>query len=182
MSLQEMFDALVARGPNSLLAEHAGALASLIGSWTVEVFDAEGDGAKRVSDGEWHFGWVLEGRAIQDVLIVPERQHRTADLPAKGNRYATSLRMFDPAAAIWRVISVDPVGNICLSMTSREADREIISEGEILAGNRVRFTLFDLTHDAFRAREERLSDGEWQVTTELRAHRKKWPGAGQTQS
>ena len=28
---------------------------------------------QRRRNGEWHFGWVLEGRAIQDVWIVPPR-------------------------------------------------------------------------------------------------------------
>jgi len=34
--------------------------------------------------GEWHFGWVLEGRAIQDVILAPPREerHRTGRLSA----------------------------------------------------------------------------------------------------
>ena len=43
-----------------------------IGSWDIEATFWDHDGnvtAERA--GEWHFGWVLQGRAIQDVLISP---------------------------------------------------------------------------------------------------------------
>ncbi|WP_204280043.1 hypothetical protein, partial [Raoultella ornithinolytica] len=39
----------------------------LIGSWDLEVSAFMPDGSVRKRPGEWHFGWVLEGRAIQDV-------------------------------------------------------------------------------------------------------------------
>src|SRR5215831_490759 len=48
----------------------------LIGDWEVEVHDYE-NGKQYVSHGEWHFSWVLEGRAIQDVWIVPTRAERS---------------------------------------------------------------------------------------------------------
>lgn len=43
----------------------------LVGSWDVTVTDFPEDGTKHQHQGEWHFSWVLEGRAIQDVWIVP---------------------------------------------------------------------------------------------------------------
>lgn len=41
-----------------------------------EVFDYDVDGSVRTGTGEWSFSWVLEGRAVQDVWISPQRALR----------------------------------------------------------------------------------------------------------
>lgn len=71
----------------------------LLGSWHLEVkwFDESGQLVRR-QDGEWHFSRVLEGRAIQDVWIVPSRGQRGQD----DYEYGTSIRFYDPALGGWR--------------------------------------------------------------------------------
>jgi hypothetical protein len=44
----------------------------------------------RQRPGEIHFGWVLEGRAVQDIWIRPKR-------PVPSTMYGTTLRVFDLA-------------------------------------------------------------------------------------
>jgi hypothetical protein len=41
-----------------------------VGSWDLDMFAYQPDGTARSFTGEWRFGWVFEGRAIQDVLVV----------------------------------------------------------------------------------------------------------------
>lgn len=85
----------------------------LIGSWEVDVFDYKPDGTRRVSSGEWHFAWVLEGRAVQDVLIVPPRgARRLREVPGPGNRYGTTIRVYDPSRDAWNVTWFNPVAGI----------------------------------------------------------------------
>ena len=84
----------------------------------MEVFDIESDGARRVTAGEWHFAWVLEGRALQDVLIVPRRADRHFETPAKGNRYVTALRLLDRARDAWRVLFVDPLSGTDVALVT----------------------------------------------------------------
>src|SRR5262245_22021346 len=68
----------------------------LIGGWEATVYDYAEDGAARESSGEWHFGRVLEGRAIQDVWIAPPRSQRSDKTLSKHyNRYGTSVRVYD---------------------------------------------------------------------------------------
>jgi len=38
--------------------------------------DVAPDGSVEVGDGEWHFGWALDGRALADVWISPSRAAR----------------------------------------------------------------------------------------------------------
>ena len=45
----------------------------LIGSWELEVVHYRVDVSARGLRAEAHFGWVLEGRAVQDVWIMPPR-------------------------------------------------------------------------------------------------------------
>ena len=45
----------------------------LIGSWDLDTIRHLDDGTIQKCAGECHFGWVLEGRAIQDIWIRPKR-------------------------------------------------------------------------------------------------------------
>ena len=173
MANSNLCEALTARGPALSLGDKAAEFNRLIGSWNVEVFDVETDGAKRVSEGEWHLNWVLEGLALQDVLIVPRRPDRRHDMPAKGNRYVTTLRLFDRAAALWRAISVDPLNGIYTTMVMRSDSSEIAEEGRDSNGNLCRRILSALTDRSFRARKEISQDAgaSWQIVTQILAQR-----------
>src|SRR5262245_34856951 len=59
----------------------------LIGRWEMDCVIHDDDGRAHTGRGEIHFGWVLEGRAIQDVWILP------------GFFYGTTLRVYDPDMA-----------------------------------------------------------------------------------
>src|SRR2546425_5180290 len=47
----------------------------------------------------------LEGRAVQDVWIVPSRSARQAPgVSAPGILYGTTLRVYDPRSDLWHII------------------------------------------------------------------------------
>lgn len=174
MNGQEMLIALGARGPHHdvVASEHA-IYMPLIGSWNLEVFDLEGDGARRVSTGEWHFGWVLEGRALQDVLVVPSHSERRTATPIKGNRCATSLRIFDPASGLWRVHFFNPVNQICEVFTAQQQGKDIVQTGTDANGARVREIFSDIAPESFVWRRE-IEDnfGSWKLKSEYFAKRR----------
>src|SRR5438067_44703 len=103
-----MIEALKAEAPFPDYAEKLMLFGRLVGSWDIEgtFFDPAGNVTRRQT-GEWHFGWVLEGRAIQDVLITPPRDRREPGQPS--NEYGTTLRAYDPKIDGWRVTFVAPV-------------------------------------------------------------------------
>ena len=43
------------------------------------------DDATATVPGEWYFGWVLDGRAVQDVWICPPRGSATNPSPHRAN-------------------------------------------------------------------------------------------------
>jgi hypothetical protein len=45
----------------------------LVGNWNTEIVTYTEDGTINTGRGEIHAGWVLEGRAIQDIWMMPPR-------------------------------------------------------------------------------------------------------------
>ena len=73
MAASAFLNALHADGPAADREGKMDLYGWLIGSWELDVTRYLDDGSQLRISGEWHFGWVLEGRAIQDVWIVPPR-------------------------------------------------------------------------------------------------------------
>jgi len=144
-----------------------------IGSWDLDVTHFR-DGTVRRRKGEWHFGWVLEGRAIQDVWIVPPRgASRHGDAAANANSWGTTLRVYDPGIDAWHVQWSDPVTQNFLQMIGRAEGDEIIQLGTRADGQLVRWSFSQITADSFLWRGEISDDGglNWHMVTEFTARR-----------
>jgi hypothetical protein len=168
-----MCEALIARGPSPELPSGADLFGWLVGSWNVEVHDFESDGARRVSNGEWHFAWVLEGRAIQDVFVTPRREERSLrTMPA--NRYGTTLRIFDAATNNWRLVWIDPVRNDVDVLTTRRDGGDIVQEGKTADGASFRWIFSNIEDNGFVLIAETSDENSnWKRLAELTATRKR---------
>jgi len=62
-----LLEALGADGPAADRAGKMDLYGRFIGSWDLDVRQFSDDGRERRRAGEWHFGWALEGRAVQDI-------------------------------------------------------------------------------------------------------------------
>ena len=71
MAANTFIDALISAGPAPDRAESLKLYGQLIGRWTMDAVVHRDDGSRHQGTGEIHFGWVLEGRAIQDVWMLP---------------------------------------------------------------------------------------------------------------
>ena len=152
-------EALAADGPSADRVGDMDLYSWLIGSWDLEVSEFDAGGVTRVRDGEWHFGWVLEGRAIQDAWIVPARGGRTAaEAIARAEYYGTTFRVFDPRIHAWRIQWIDPVAQAYLSMIGRPDGDDIVQDGKDSAGHRRRWSFSQITRDRFRWRGEVSTD------------------------
>ena len=145
----------------------------LIGSWKLDLVAYPDDGDVTHSTGEAHVAWVLEGRAIQDVFINPQRSDRTPDSPKFGNWYGMTFRYFDPTIRAWRVFWFNPDDGVRAELIGRRRGSEIVQEGHFPDGTPIRWTFSDITSDSCRWRAERLKpDGKtWHLQVEFRARR-----------
>src|SRR6187399_855549 len=102
-------ETLAATGPHPSLGPHAETYARVIGSWTGELRRYKDGKSVASASVEAHFGWVLEGRAVEDVWITPARADRASSAGAGVNWYGTTLRVCDPATGVWNTVWSDPV-------------------------------------------------------------------------
>jgi len=144
----------------------------LLGDWDVSVTDYLADGTRHTGTGEWHFGWVLEGRALQDVWISPRRGERRAAAPAF-DRYGTTVRYFDPTINAWRITWINPAQNYVATLVARRRGREVVMDGSGDDGGQLRWTFLDLTPNAFSWRGEVSSDSgrTWRTVQEMSGRR-----------
>jgi hypothetical protein len=132
----------------------------LIGDWTMTTVTHRDDGTVHNGTGEIHFGWVLEGRAIQDVWILP------------GIFYGTTLRVYDPALDAWHILWSDPLRNFYSRQIGRKQGNDIVQVGTH-GDLTLRWTFTDITPDSFRWVGERSADGgkTWALQSDYRGRR-----------
>ena len=161
MTANSFIDALHTTGPAPDRADKMKLYGWLIGRWTMDAIVHRDDGTQHQDVGEIHFGWVLEGRAIQDVWILP------------GVFYGTTLRVYDPGLDAWHILWSDPLRQFYTRQIGRAQGDDIVQEGTNEAGEAVRWSFTKITRDAFRWIRERSSDGgkTWQLQAEYSARR-----------
>lgn len=175
MNVSPFLDALGAEGPAADRAGKMDLYGRFVGSWDLDVTQFPESGAPRRRKGEWHFGWTLEGRAIQDVWIVPPRgELRHGDAAANINSCGTTLRVYDPDIDAWRIQWSDPVTRNFLSMIARAEGADIVQMGTRPDGQLVRWSFSEITPHSFRWRGEVSSDNgaSWRLNTEFTAVRR----------
>jgi len=170
-------DALRSDGPAPYLATQLGLYAFLVGSWDARILAYEEGGARHESRGEIHADWVLEGRAIQDVWVTPPPAERgpgeTRPLPVTGSWFGTTLRAYDPKLDAWHVLWSDPATQFYLRQIGRADGDEIVQQGELPSGARLRWRFTGIGPDAFHWLGEVSSDGgaTWRLQVEVFARR-----------
>jgi hypothetical protein len=170
---QEGFlDALRAGGPAEDRGGARDLYGPLIGSWEGEVVDHLDGGAEQRQSAEFHFAWVLEGRAVQDLWIAPARSERPK-VPGTGNRYGTTLRVYDPKLDAWRITWINPVTGAENHLVGRRVGSQIVQTGSDSNGRLVRWVFVEITEASFHWRGESSGDGgqTWTCETEFFARR-----------
>jgi hypothetical protein len=168
-----LIEALHADHPASDRADKLGLYGWLVGRWEMDAVYHPADGSARQSRGEIHAGWVLAGRAIQDVWMVPPRAAQRAKSPAWGDFYGTTLRVYDPGLDAWHILWVDPVKQLYSRQIVRARGNDIVQEGKDDTGDLVRWSFTEMTTDSFHWLGERSQDGgtTWRLEVEFFARR-----------
>ncbi len=166
--------ALLATGPAPEYAEQLSTYGQFVGDWTTRTRTFAPDGTVEESEWDVRFDWVLEGRAIQDVWITPERRGRTIDWHEPGNRYSTTLRFYDPQLDAWHIIWVNPPSGGVMRQLGRKIGDEIVQDTVGETGDaRIRWVWRDITPHSFRWCNETSSDCglTWALTQEMQGRR-----------
>jgi catechol 2,3-dioxygenase-like lactoylglutathione lyase family enzyme len=158
-------NALRSTGPAPDRAEKMGLYGWLIGDWTMDATIFSDDGMAHTAKGTIHFGWVLQGRAIQDVWDLP------------GFFHGTTLRIYDPGLDAWHILWSDPLKQYFTRQIGRAKGKDIVQEGSNDAGEPTRWSFTDITTDSFKWIGERSTDDKatWQQQALFLAQRSAQP-------
>src|SRR5438874_197744 len=119
-----MVGTLWAPGPHPSLGDQARVWDRFVGTWDADFGFLGDDGTVRHAPGEIDFGWVLDGRAVQDLWIGYPSD------AAKERSIGTSLRYFDAKAGLWNVVFVNPQFGAALQVRGGLEGDRIVLRGE----------------------------------------------------
>lgn len=151
--MPDFFDALICKGKNIAIPEEFNYFGKLIGSWEIKYVD---NNDSYVIKGEWHFSWVLEGMAIQDVIILPDYE------------YETSLRIYNPDTHAWDV-AYGYTGKIIRLEARKQDDMIVLTYND----DKTRKWVFTkIENNSFHWQNVTVkNNGEWHINVDMYAKR-----------
>ncbi len=163
--LSAAFEALAAHGPHPDHHDELMLFGQFVGSWDLDVTWYEAGSPVRREKGEWHFAWVLEGRAVQDIWIVPPRIERGSRTDLY--EYGSSMRFYDPALGAWRSTWIGPMRGGVILFIARGIGDEIVLEGRDAEDERpMRWVFSEIAPDRFLWRNTVSADAGQTWTTQ----------------
>jgi hypothetical protein len=158
----DMIRTLRSLTPSPSLGSHAKTFDRFIGSWDLDcvLYGPKGEVSK--FSGQWIFGWALDGKLEQDVIIQGSE--------ARG----TTLRFYDARSSQWRIVWIAPgSGNVAI-LKGGETGNRIVLEGVDTDGSPFRWSFNDIQRDSFLWRGEISSDGgkTWKLEQEMHLKRR----------
>jgi hypothetical protein len=153
---------LFSDGPAADRADHMDLYGRFIGAWTIDAVMHAPDGQTHERSGEIGFAWVLQGRAIEDVWILPDFF------------YGTTLRVYDPGIDAWHILWSDPLKQFYCRQVGRACGQDIVQLGKSDDGTDWRWSFEDITAASFRWLAELSADGgaTWRLRAEMKCRRK----------
>ena len=151
--MQDFFEALRSETKNTAVPDEFDYFGKLIGSWVINYIE---DNNSPAIKGEWHFSWVLEGMAIQDVIILPDYE------------YGTSLRIYNPKTHAWDV-AYGYTGKIIRLEAKKQNDMIMLT---FVNDERRKWVFTNIEDNCFHWENITVKDdGEWYINAEIYAER-----------
>ena len=159
----EVTQFLAACGPNRELGSGAAVFGRFEGDWNIDCVYFDEQGKAQPTAGEWHFGWVLAGRAVQDVIYFYPAGERPKDsIQLRGG---TTVRVYDPKSGQWTITWNNAAKGWAIKLRGGAVDDRIVLTGSDIDGSALRWTFYDISADRFLWRGEISKDGgaTWRV-------------------
>jgi hypothetical protein len=162
-----LFPLLIATGSAADHSDKLMAFGRLAGRWKFTGRQYNDNGSQTTDRGEIQVGWILGGRALQDVWI------ETGVSEGHPEMYGTTVRFYDPKIDAWRSVWSNPSTGTMRTFIGHATPDGIAFEGEDSSGRQIRWVFSEIAEESFRWHAEReVTPGKWHTYEELRAVRK----------
>jgi hypothetical protein len=167
-SRQALIGVLPASSPHPSLGDEARVWDRFVGAWDCDYTFFLEDGSVRHSRGEVDFGWVMDGRAIQDIWITYPNE------AGKERGVGTSVRFFDNKSKMWQVVFISPAYSAVVTVRGGTEGDRIVLRGVDDEGSMLRWSFNDIKGDSFTWRGEKSRDGgkTWKLEEEHHMRRR----------
>jgi hypothetical protein len=120
---------LLAGAPHGPYAAELEQFGRLAGLWrtSIAVHPADGSPARH-AQGEWEFGYALEGRAVIDVWQVPGRDELADGQREPNQEIGLCVRIWDPRLQLWRFTFHGTAYGTVVHMLARQVGEEMVLE------------------------------------------------------
>jgi hypothetical protein len=148
--------------------------ANLIGDWYFQWIGHNNDGTTWEVPGQWHFSWILKGKAIQDNWICPRIDLKNNGEYPEGE-YGTTIRYYDKNEDIIKVIWVgSEFSNTKIFKARSENGRIIQTESEDKKKQQDKWIFSDILEKSFRWEAYKTNDfgKTWILEQEVNAERR----------
>ena len=139
-----------------------------VGDWDiVEARYVQADGTWVKMKGEVHFGWILDGQAVQDVWMGCRAGSE------KMTMFGTTVRFYDPKIDAWRSTWLSPLKGLVQTFIGRKVGDEIVLGLQNTDGYPEKWIFSEITPRSFRWRAEETHDNgkTWLMTEEMQIRR-----------
>ncbi len=160
---------LGADGPFPGLEDKLRLFGQFVGDWDIlEDRNLQEDGSWTTQRGELHWGWILGGRAVQDVWMFTDQ--KTGEAVPEG----TTVRFYDPKIDAWHSVWLTPTQGAAMMFVGGAVGDEIVLEGKTTDGRPLKWIFSEITPDSFRWHAEHSLDGgnTWKLREEMQIRRK----------
>lgn len=155
---------LESTGPDQKYKDELMLFGQFVGDWDiVECRFLKDNGTWGSTSGELHWGWILEGTALQDVWYgVAGDAHESTEM-------GTTVRFYDPAIKAWHSIWISPSQNTIRSFIGKKVGNEIVLSTEEPEGKLEHWIFYDISENSFRWRAEQSVDNgkSWTVREQM---------------
>lgn len=164
LEINNFIEALTSNGKSSELPEEYNYFGKLVGSWKLDYTDHN---MSCSVEGEWHFSWVLEGMAIQDVIILPSRETKT-EIPHPITEYGATLRVYNPYSHALN-IAYGYTGKIMRLEERKQNDMIVLTN---IDDETKKWVFVKIEDNCFHWQNVTVKDdGEWYINAEIYAER-----------
>jgi hypothetical protein len=163
-------EGLYSNGPNPELKAKLMLFGQFVGDWDIlENRSLKPDGTWAITKGILHWGWILDGKALQDVWMSIDE--KTGEAIPEG----TTVRFYDTRTDAWQSIWISPTQGAIKGFIARPVGDEIVLEGRTAEGHPVKWIFSEITRESFRWRAEETRDNRksWMLKEEMQIRRRK---------